>query len=237
MPSLEKLYTLKNYVNAFNELKDEDTGTKFFGMLFNSFWTTAGYVACAMVIRITTAYALALYDFKGKNAIYKFFILQMIIPDFASSAANYRLLYHLGLIDSPLWLLACIAGHGMTMIILYSGFVGFSKSYAEAARIDGANEFMIFFRIYMPMARALILALSVQTFIGVWQDYATFIVYLPSYPTLATGLFRYTASAAYTIDIPTYFAGLLIANLPITILFIIFNKSMLENISIGGLKG
>ena len=237
VPFIEHIYSFDNFVNAFRELKDDVTGTTFFGMFVNSTWITLGFIVCSMVIRITTAYALAMYDFKGRSAIHKFFILQMIIPTFGSDVANYRFLFNLGLLDSPLWLLSCIAGHGMTMIILYSGFVGFSKSYGEAARIDGASEFGIFLRIYMPMAKSLILAMSINTFIGVWQDYTTPMIYLTSYPTLATGLFKYTVRAAYVSDTPTYFAGILIANIPVTILFIVFNKAILENITIGGLKG
>ena len=87
------------------------------------------------------------------------------------------------------------------------------------------------------MAKSVIVALAVNDFIALWQNYAGIMVYFPSYPTLATGLFAYSARAAYVMDTPTYFAGLLIANAPIFILFLAFNKTMLQNITIGGLKG
>ena len=237
IPTLVKTYTLNNFVKAFKELKDDITGTTFTGMFFNSLWITFGMDFCGLAVKITTAYALAFYDFKGKGAIYKFFILQMIIPGFGSTTSTYRLLATMGMIDNPLFLLSMISGHGMTMLIFYGYFVGLSRSYAEAARIDGANEFLIFFKISLPMAKSVILALFVQSFIGLWQDYGSILIYFPSYPTLATGLFKYSARAAYVMDTPTYFAGLIIANIPITILFAVFNKTMLENITIGGLKG
>ena len=237
LPTLEITYTLKNFAKAFSEIKDDITGTSFFGMFANSLWITFGMDFASIIIKITTAYALAFYDFKGKGAIHKFFILQMIIPGFGSMNSTYRLLATMGMIDNPLFLLSMISGHGMTMLIFHGYFVGLSRSYAEAARIDGANEFLIFFKISLPMAKSVIAALFVQSFIGLWQDYGSVLIYFPSYPTLATGLFTYSARAAYVMDTPTYFAGLLIANIPITILFCIFNKTMLENITIGGLKG
>ena len=136
-----------------------------------------------------------------------------------------------------MFFISLISGHGMTMLLFYASFVGLTRSYAEAARIDGAGEFRIFWQINLPMSKPIILALMLQSFIGLWQDYGSIILYFPSFPTLATGLFRYKVRAPYSINTPVYFAGLIMANMPITVLFIIFNKTMLENITIGGLKG
>ena len=237
LPSLKHTYTLKNYGKAFRELKDDVTQTTFFGMFFNSLWLSVGLTLAGQLFKITTAYALAFYGFKGRSAIYKFFILQMIIPGFGSGIAGYRILSSLGMVDSPWYILSVMSGDGMFMLIYYGAFIGLTHSYADAARIDGANEFSIFLNIYLPMVKSVVLALAVQVFINLWQDYATMIIYMPSYPTLATGLFKYTARAAYVMDTPTYFAGLLIANFPIAIVFIACNKTILENVCIGGLKG
>lgn len=237
LPSLEKIWSFKNYGKAFTELQDEVTGTNFFGMFGNSVWITTGFIFFNMICRVTTAYALAFYVFKGRDAIYKFFILQMILPSFGSETSSYRLLSTMGLIDNPLFFISLICGHGMTMLIYHSTFVGFSKTYAEAARLDGAGEAQIFFQIYLPMAKSVIVALCVNDFVGLWQNYSGIMIYFPSYPTLATGLFAYSTRAVYVMDTPTYYAGLLIANLPIFILFAAFNKTMLQNITIGGLKG
>ena len=237
LPSLEKVWSLKNYGKAFTELKDEVTGTTFFGMFFNSCWITIGFVFFNILYKVLTAYGLAMYVFKGRSQIYAFFVLQMILPSFGSETSTYRLLATMGFIDNPLYFISLISGHGMTMLIFYSSFVGFSKTYAEAARLDGAGELSILFKIYLPMAKSVIIALSVNDFIGLWQNYSGIMVYFPSYPTLATGLFAYSSRAAYVMDTPTYFAGLLIANSPIFILFMVFNKTMLQNITIGGLKG
>ena len=237
LPYIEKVWTFKNYSKAITELKDEVTGTTFTGMFFNSCWITCGFVFFNLIYKVLTAYGLAMYVFKGRSQIYAFFVLQMILPTFGSETSSYRLLSTMGLIDNPLYFISLISGHGMTMLIFYSSFVGFSKTYAEAARLDGAGEITILMKIYLPMAKSVIVALAVNDFISLWQNYAGIMVYFPSYPTLATGLFAYSARAAYVMDTPTYYAGLLIANIPIFILFAAFNKTMLQNITIGGLKG
>ena len=176
-PFITRTWSFQNYKKAFTELKDDVTGTNFFGMFFNSTWITLGYLFFNMIVKVTTAYALAFYCFKGRNGIYKFFVLQMILPSFGSDTSSYRLLSNLGMIDNPLYFLSLISGHGMTMLIYYGCFVGLSKTYAEAARLDGANEFTIFFRLYLPMAKSVIVALCVNDFIGLWQNYAGIMIY------------------------------------------------------------
>jgi ABC-type glycerol-3-phosphate transport system permease component len=129
------------------------------------------------------------------------------------------------------------AGHGMYFLILYSFFVNLHNGFEDAGRIDGASEFRIAFQLMLPMAVPMLVAIFISFWTGVWNDHYTVLLYLPSYPTVAAGLFRYKEVAAFTLDIPTYFAGIIIGAIPTTIIFIIFSDTIMKNLTIGGLKG
>ena len=89
----------------------------------------------------------------------------------------------------------------------------------------------------VPMSKPIIVAMIIALWTGMWNDGSYALLYLPTFPTLASGLFRYRTVAAYTLDIPIYFAGILLSALPPTVIFIVFSDTVMSNLTIGGLKG
>ena len=177
-------------------------------------------------------------DVLAGKLLYGFVILQMMLPVYGQTASNYSLLSKLGLVDTPLFLLAQGAGHGMYFLITYSFFRTLPTGYEEAAKMDGAGAFVIFWKVMLPLAKPIISALSIMTAIATWNNYATVLVYLPNYPNLATGLYTIRENAfAAGLTTPSYFAAIMLSVLPVIIVFLIFNKQIMQNVSIGGLKG
>lgn len=128
-------------------------------------------------------------------------------------------------------------GFGMNFMLLYSFFKNLSWTYVEAAKIDGAGDFKIFFRIIMPLAKGPIVAVTVMQLIGLWNDYLTPSIFLPEKPTLAYGLRALTEKMYQNSNYTLLFATIIVTMLPIIILFCCFSKTIMENTSIGGLKG
>ena len=125
----------------------------------------------------------------------------------------------------------------MNYLIYYATFESLSWSYAEAALIDGANEFQVFFKAMLPQVKPIMVTLILMGFIAKWNDYMSPMLYLPEMPTLSLGLFRYRTIVERSGNYPILFAGLMLCMLPILIIFAIFQDAMMENMSIGGLKG
>ena len=212
--------------------------TNYFSLILNSLWFSIGMTATKMISTVFFAYAVARLRFPGRKFLYVFVVLQMMIPVYGQTAANYQLLDSLGLLDSPLFLIGQGAGHGMYFLIVYAFFRNLPTGYAEAAQIDGAGPFTVFFRVMLPQARPIIVSLSVMQFISAWNSYDVPLLYLPSYPTLSTALYLYKDNMFQLgLSTPTYFAGMLISIIPVAVLFLIFNKQIMNNISIGGMKG
>ena len=212
--------------------------TNYFTLILNSFWFSFGMTATKMISTVFFAYAVARLEFPGRKFLYAFVVLQMMIPVYGQTAANYQLLDSLKLLDSPLFLIGQGAGHGMYFLIIYAYFRNLPAGYAEAAQIDGAGPFTVFFRVMLPQARPIIVSLSVMQFISAWNSYDVPLLYLPSYPTLSTALYLYKDNMFQLgLSTPTYFAGMLISIIPVAVLFLIFNKQIMNNISVGGMKG
>ena len=161
----------------------------------------------------------------------------MILPVVGSLPASYKLRIDLGIYDTPWQLITATGGFGFNFLILYGFFNNVSWSYAEAALVDGASDDRIFWRIMLPQAAPAILTLTILSFIGGWNDYMGPILYYPSYPTLASGLYLYELIAKRTGNYPIYFAGALISIIPILIIFIAFQDTIVTSVSAGGLKG
>ena len=233
--SLPQKWLISNYIDAFTSL---NTGSiNFATMVLNSLWYTALSTFSSLVGPSVVGYVLARYDFKGKNFLYAVIIFSITIPIVGSTASAMRLNSALGLYDNPLKLVVNIcAGFSSSFLVYYGYFKSISGAYSEAAEIDGANAFIIFFRIMIPQAAPIYLTFAITNGIGVWNDYESVILWFPSYLTIAAGLFQYKSNAARA-NYPVYYSGLIISLIPALVLFAIFSDKIMTSISVGGLKG
>ena len=103
--------------------------------------------------------------------------------------------------------------------------------------MDGASHWQVFVKIMFPQALALMMTFAITDFIGGWNDYMTSLIWLPSFPTLATGLYKYEAAMIRSINYPVYFCGVIISAIPVLTVFICFRDTFMSSLSMGGLKG
>ena len=224
-----------NYLKAFDELKVNDTG--YLMMLVNSLWYAGGSTVLGLFFSACTAYVICNYNFFGRKILYNMAIVIMMIPVYGSLPATFKLYSDLNIINSPLYLISCVGGFGITFIYAYAFFKSLSWSYAEAAFIDGASHFRVFISIMLPMLLPSLTALGIMSFIGCWNDYMTPLLYFGDMPTLASGLWSYERKIEYTANQPIYFAGVVISLLPILTIFITCQNTIMGKIYMGGLKG
>ena len=233
---LPEKWLVSNYSMAFEVLNVGDTD--FFGMIFNSLWYTGIATFLGIFIPAATGYVMAKYKFPGKEVIFSVAIISMVIPIVGATASRMKIIAALGIYDSPLYVIVTyLGGFGGSFLVYYGFFKALSWSYAEAVMIDGGGHFTIFFKVMLPQAAPMLLTYAITGAIGNWNEYQTMILYLPSFPTLASGLFEYKDNAVRAANFPVYFAGLILSVIPTIILFCIFSNRIMTSISIGGLKG
>lgn len=208
-------------------------------MFANSLLYSAG---CAFIKTLTTcivAYCCVKFKNKFSKIVYNTVIVAMIIPIVGSLPAEVATAKAFGFYDHifGLWIMQ-MNFLGLYFLVFCTGFSSMPDAYAEAAKIDGANQYDILFRIAMPFVRSLWGTIFLVNFIAYWNDYQTPLVYMPTHPTVAYGMLR----LAQTIDnfystTPMRMAGAIMLMLPALILFMIFHGRMLGNLNVGGIKG
>ena len=237
---------LANYVKAFHDPS-----------FLRAFWFTSLFALVSILVinlfAFTLAYALT-QKIKGSNLFRTVFfmpnliggivlgyiwstIFDAILQNYGKQLATDATLGFWGLVILVAW-----QQIGYMMIIYIAGLQAVPEELNEAAKIDGAGNWRIFLTIYVPQAGGMLIILYILSFIGTWNDFMTPYLYLPSHPTLATGIQRLSAqisggNAQYVNDYPKLFAAMLVTILPVMILFIAFQKRIMRFSLGGGIKG
>lgn len=185
------------------------------------------------------AYVLSKFKFIGRGLIYGVAIFTMIVPIVGTLPAQVQMMQtlHLDEDNALIGVLFLYSGcFGFNFILLYSSFASVSNSYLEAASIDGCGRFKTFFRVVLPQVKGSLIACSVLQAIAYWNDYSTPRLFLPrGSTTLAVGLEMLQNESGG--NYPRIFASMIISIIPVLIIYLIFQKKIIESTNAGGLKG
>lgn len=225
----------EHFIEVFQRL--EVNGNNFWDMLFNSIYFSVFTTLVAQFTTLCFAYCCSKYKFPGQKLVYPIILIMMTLPLYGSGGAAYTLISKLGLVDSYAHILLAIGGFGPQALYYMAYFKNLSWTYAEAAMIDGANDYQIFFKVMMPQAKPIFGALYLTTWLAQWNSYDSQLIYLPSLPTLPVGIYQFNKEMIYRARLDILFAACVIICIPALVLFIVFNKTITTNVSIGGIKG
>lgn len=225
---------LKNYVDVFSVL--EVSGSNFFDMLLNSlYFSFLGPFLCITVTSMM-AYVTAKYRFFGSRAVYFIVLVVITMPLYGSNTAMYKLLFNLGFLNSRLMILTSLNAFSIYYMYFYAFYKGLSNSYMEAAEIDGANKWQIYFRIMLPQAGAMFGSLFLMLWISDWNSYQSALIYLSKLPTLAVGIYKFQTRMMYHSRMDILYAACTISLIPPLVLFAFSNNALMSNVSLGGIK-
>lgn len=235
----------QNYVNTFKYIYvnpiNSDRRILLVEMFVNSLVWAVGSTVVAEFTRSCCAYVVARFRHRHKwvGHIYSLVLILMLVSFPSNLQVGIEFNELCGLYDNMFMkVLSAISFSSPHFLYLYAAYVGVSHEYSEAARIDGAGQFTVMFKIIMPMIKNIFLALCVLTFILQWNDYTISYVFLPSYPVVAHGLFNIqNAPVGEATKVPNQLAACTLVIVPTLIIFIIFKDQMIGNLAIGGLKG
>ena len=255
--SSEYFFKLKNYSIIMSKLEINKTVTyyptgatekisytvtnTFYMMLANTLMYTIGGALIYAFMPALTAYLCAKYDYPLSRIIVVVYTLMMCMPIVGSLPTELTFLRDTGLYDSILGnYVQKMTGSGMYFFVYLAYFKGMSDTYREAATIDGAGPLEVMTQIYFPLAIKMISTVFLIQFVNLWNDYQTPLIYLPTWPTLAYGVF-YVSTPTQSFDrdlysIPTQIAAPMMLAIPIIIIFVIFKESLMGDITLGGIK-
>jgi ABC-type glycerol-3-phosphate transport system permease component len=237
-----------NYADAYKNLGVtiiKGTSKTEYSMLdlaaFSFIWSAAAsFIGVATTTMV--AYVIAKYKFPGRNFLFNLGIVIMIVPIIGALPAAMQVRKALGIYDNMVLMLItgpATAFSGLNFLLLYGIFKNMPWDYAEAIFIDGGGHFSAFFHAYLPMALPTCTVLFVLSFLGCWNDYATFMLWMPSTPNLAYGLYLFQQNAAGVANssVPVVMAGFAMALLPSIVLYLLSQRLILSKFNVGGLKG
>ena len=240
--------TFDNYINAYKNfyiiVPSTTPGSK--GFVFNiisQFSNSILYsVGCSITVTAASmivAYATARYTYRMSSWVYAFVLVALALPIVGALPSELAVSRSLGLFDTfiGIWIMR---GNFLNtyFLIFFAQFKMIPKDYTEAARIDGANPLTIMTKIIFPLAAGTTATVFVLAFIGYWNDFQIPMVYLPSHPVAAYGMYYFQTANVGELDyVPIQMAGVLIMALPIIVFYAVFNKRLNVNLSVGGIKG
>ena len=235
-----KNFTLSNYKELFttqiagsgrNPIYITDT-------IVNTVLLVFGQVLLSVSIPAFTAYIIAKYNFKLKKIILNIAVIVMVVPTLGSTATTYNFMTKLGLINTywGIYLMAA-GGFGFGFLLFYNFFAAIPWEYAESAFLDGASDLQVFLKIMYPQAVPILTAIAITSFINRWNDYMTAYIYLPDNPTIALGVSQLYSRMKNALTLPIAFAGMTLLATVSLIIFAIFNRFIMNNMSVGGVKG
>ena len=203
--------------------------------------TIGQLISCSMA-----AYAFAVLRFRFRGVLFGILLTTLIIPFQVVLVPNfilYRMLPHpfstsgnwIGT-QEPLWVGAFLGGAFGTFL-LRQFFLSIPRELADAARVDGANPWQIFRRIYLPLAKPALATLAIFSFMWTWNDFINPIIYLRDVNslTLTAGLSLFQGQ--YVGKWPLLMAGALVSVIPMIILFVIAQRQFVRGIAMTGIKG
>lgn len=243
--SFPKKLIFKNYAVAFDyfyvSVGTEGADKRVY--IETMVWYSILYAGVGSLIQTfvssITAYAAARYNkFFFSKVVYTIVIITMILPIIGSMPSEIQLLHSMHLFDTFIGMFILKANFlGLYFLVFHASFAGVPMAFSEAAKIDGASHFRIMMQIMYPMIKNIFFTVVLINFIGFWNDYMTPLVYLPSKPTMAYGLFVFSGSTIIEISsTPIKLAACMIMFVPIMIVFAVFQKQLMGNISMGGVK-
>ena len=186
------------------------------------------------------AFAFAKLNFRGKNKIFLLLFASVMIPYPVLMIPQFMMFSSIGWVDTLLPLIVPGLFGNIFMIFFLRQFLNsIPNSIIEAAKIDGCSYFQIFYKIIFPLIKPAVAAQLILWFMAIWNDYLGPSLYLnsPEKQTLQLVIANFNASYAIQSDYPLIMAASVVALLPMLIVFMIFQKQIIESIAISGVKG
>ncbi|HEX2913633.1 MAG TPA: carbohydrate ABC transporter permease [Chloroflexia bacterium] len=224
-------------LGLFQRLTDAPWG---FGSFFvNSLIVTTVITILSLLIASAAAYALAKLRIPGRNILFLLIVASMMVPWQVLFIPNFLTIKNLGWINSFQALIIPALPKAFAVFFLRQFMTSLPDEMLEAARIDGASEFRIWWQIVMPLIRPALTAMSIFTILGEWNNFVWPLVVIQdsAHATIPLALSRLNQAFFGSSTLGVLMAGSLLASIPTVIMFLAFQKQFVEGIALSSVKG
>lgn len=222
---------IKNYINlmAFSNIWKN---------MFNSIFISAAYTILVCLIDSMAGFAFAKYKFKGRENLFFICLCSMFIPQQVTLVPLFIQLSAMGMLSSPSAVILPALANIFGVFLMRQNFMSFPDELMESARIDGANDFRIFFQIVTPTMKPAFTSLAILSFVQQWGNYLWPLIVLNTKDSFTVPLvLALMRAGANVVDYGAIMVGSIMALTPVLILFLFFQKNFIQGMLSGSLKG
>lgn len=228
--------TFNPTLEGYEEILDQDLPR----WLFNTAFLAVAVTILRLAFDSLAGYALARLKFRGNRLIFYTILGTMMVPPIVLLIPRFIILKQFDLLNTYQGLIIPLAVDAFGIFLMKQFFEGIPGEIEEAAMVDGASRFVMFFRVVLPMATPALTALAIFSFQGTWNDFLMPLIILSGNRnlwTLPLGLAFLRGAFGETLRWHAFLAGSVITTLPLALIFFYFQRHFVEGISYSGLKG
>lgn len=215
-----------------------------FGLYFlNTLFVTVATVIGQVIIASMAAYAFARLNFMGRDTLFLLYLGTMMVPFQITLIPLYLIVFRLGWVDTYWGLIAPGLSSAYAIFLLRQSFLSIPRDIQDAARVDGASEWSIYWRIFLPLNGPALATVGVFAFMGTWTDllWPLLVARSQNLRTLELGLAYFNsqsgASAFLQPNWPLVMAAAVVVMLPVLVVYIFTQRYFVEGIALSGVKG
>jgi multiple sugar transport system permease protein len=206
----------------------------------NSVLVTVMVTVARLFLDSLAGYALARLRFPGRTVIFALVVAVLAVPPIVLAIPRYLVLGQLGMLDTYGGLILPLAVDAFGIFLMKTFFESIPREMEEAARIDGASIFQTFTRIILPLATPGLIALTILSFQGSWNEFLHPLIAAPtnaSVWTLPLGLSQSPQATGESLNTPVAMAGSMLTTLPVLVVFLVFQRFFIQGVAATGVKG
>ncbi|NDL67296.1 carbohydrate ABC transporter permease [Anaerotalea alkaliphila] len=229
LPRLEDL-TLKPYRELLGMYN-------IFRNMFNSLFYATTTVVVGLLVNSLAGYALAKFNFPLKTFILILIISLMIVPVEATILPLYMVVFKLRLVNTVVGYLLPFITNVMNIFLFRQYFLSFPEALSEAARIDGLGHFRLFYKIVFPICKPMYVTIGIITFLASWNDFLWPVMALSDANLMPVQVaLNAIFSDTYNIFTSHVMAALTLVTLPVVVIYLFFQKQIVEGVARSGIK-
>jgi len=222
--------TVNNFINAWNR---SHLGDYF----WNSVICTAGAVALLLIVSSLAGFAFAMLRFPYRKLLFMVILASLMIPVQVVLVPFYRTIIALDLVNTRIGLIVSYTAFFLPFCVylMTAFYSGLPRELVEAARMDGARLIQIWWHVMLPLGKPALITLGILNTLYCWNDVLISLLVLQKQRTLMVGIAA--LKGEYTTNVPLLMAGIVIAAAPIVIIYIVFQRRIVNGIATGAVKG
>jgi len=222
--------TLDNFIRLFEQ-------APIILWALNSLIIAVAIMVGHVIFDSMAGYAFAKKRFPGKNLLFVLIVSSLMIPVHVTLVPRFILVSEIGLVNNPLGVILPSIADVFGIFLMRQFISSLPSELEDAARVDGATEWQVFWKVVMPLSRPAVATVAIFSFVGAWNAFLWPLIVLSRRELLTLPVGVATLQQEFTQNIGMVMAGAAVGAVPMIVLFLLFQRYFLEGVRVGGLKG